>query len=114
MSVKFEKVTAGDTYYDCHRRRMGNTTMSKMGVWPIRVISVDHAAGFAMCSWNSNAATKYTAFRFAKLRRHPPEWVNGYCYECGASKQEGHFKECTHPRAVAARKRAAKEPEPRP
>lgn len=53
--VAFNTVKAGDTLYDCRRQRQGNTTMSRMATWIVRVIEVDAERRRALVSWNSNA-----------------------------------------------------------
>ena len=106
MAVKFETVKAGDILYDCHREKMGNTTMSALGVWRVRVVSVD-ATG-AVVSWNTNPARRVSPSYFTSLRRFPPEWIyqhfRGYrCNMCHRHRDEGHSDTCTHPKAVRAR-----------
>lgn len=34
MTIKFEKVKAGDELWDYHSERAGNTTMRRWGNWP--------------------------------------------------------------------------------
>jgi hypothetical protein len=53
--VAFSTVKVGDVLYDCRRQRMGNTTMSRMETWLVRVIEVDAEKRRALVSWNSNA-----------------------------------------------------------
>lgn len=67
MAVKFEKVEPGMTLYDRHRYRMGNTTLTSIGEWEVRVISVDKEARTAMCSWNGNPPRRYYARDFERL-----------------------------------------------
>lgn len=55
--VAFSKVKAGDTLYDVHRVRMGNTKVSRNGLWLVRVIEVNSEKREALCSWNSNTPT---------------------------------------------------------
>lgn len=71
MAVKWEKVQAGDTLWEVRREKMGNTTMSRWTSRTVRVISIDHAANTAMCSWNGNAPKLWSADRVCKLRRSP-------------------------------------------
>jgi hypothetical protein len=60
MAIKFEKIQAGMTLYDRHRRKMGNTTMRTIGEWPVRVVEIDPVERRALISWNGN----------------PPHWQN--------------------------------------
>lgn len=67
--IKFERIQPGDTLWDCHRYKMGNTTMSRMGAWPVEVISVDPVARTAVVRWNHNAPETWSAHRLRKLSR---------------------------------------------
>lgn len=69
------RVMVGDVLYDCHRQRMGNTTMSRMGCWQVRVLEVpqdpDAAHAQWLVSWNSNRPETYSYLRMRRLRRSP-------------------------------------------
>lgn len=69
MAVKYEQVKAGDVLFDCHRYRMGNTTMSRMGTWLVTVLEIKD--GGAMVSWNGNRPEFYPRHRVERLRRKP-------------------------------------------
>lgn len=73
-----DNVKAGDTLYDVHSRRMGNTTMRTMGCWPVEVLEVlPPPEGVASqlprfrVRWNHNAPTLYSWSQIRKLRRSP-------------------------------------------
>lgn len=59
MAIKFEKITAGMVLLDVRREKMGNTTMSQWGEWPVRIISVDREKRTARVSWNHNPEETY-------------------------------------------------------
>lgn len=112
--MKFENIKPGDILYDCHMHRIGNTACRAMGVWTVRIISVEPQNMAAIVSWNGNSPQKWYSSTLRKLRKHPPEWLkdsfNGAkCYYCRRKQSEGHADTCEHPRAVAARKRAQKQ-----
>jgi len=69
MAIKFEKIKAGDVLWDYHSVRAGNTTMRRWGNWRVRIIEIDHAAGFAIVSWNGNQPQKWFRRQLEKLRR---------------------------------------------
>ncbi len=73
MAIVFDRVKAGDVLYDVHREKMGNTTLSRVGCWPVRVLEVNQAEGWAVVSWNGNAAKKWWRSRVERLRRSPPK-----------------------------------------
>ncbi len=73
MAVKFETVKAGDVLYDVHREKMGNTTMSRLACFEVRIISIDHEKGEAQASWNGNPAQTYYRSSFERLRRSKPK-----------------------------------------
>ena len=74
---KFHTVKVGDILWDVHRETMGNTTMSRLGAWQVKVISIDYEPGKAMCSWNGNPPTRYFVRGIERLRRTKPEKANG-------------------------------------
>jgi len=69
--VAFSTIKNGDTLYDCHRYRMGNTTRTKMGTWLVRVLEVYPDRRSARVSWNSNTAEIWSETRLRRLRRTP-------------------------------------------
>lgn len=69
--VAFNTVKPGDILYDCHTHRAGNTKMRVMGVWQVRVISVDEAGGFVVASWNGNKPERYYTSSIRRWRRTP-------------------------------------------
>lgn len=71
--VAFNKVNDGDVLYDCHRMRMGNTTMSRMGTWIVNVIKVDRDKRTALVSWNGNRPQTYCERDIERLRRSRPK-----------------------------------------
>lgn len=111
MAVSIDTLKAGDVLYDCHRHKMGNTTMSTMGVWLVYIKEVDLVGRRVLISWNTNpdkwVGERY--FRGTDIRRSPPEWLSrgfgGYsCHMCNAKKVDGHHPDCTHPKAKKAKK----------
>lgn len=71
MAVRFDKVEPEMELLDIHSYRMGNSSMRRLGLWCVRVISVDKEARTAMCSWNSNPARRYTERDFKRLHLQP-------------------------------------------
>ena len=71
MAIKFEKIAPGMVLLDIHREKMGNTTMSELGLWKVRVISVDPAARTAVVSWNGNPAKTWIARELERLYTKP-------------------------------------------
>jgi hypothetical protein len=65
--MKFEKIQAGVTLLDIHSERMGNTTMRELGLWTVKVISVDPATRSAMVRWNGNPERRWSARQLEKL-----------------------------------------------
>jgi hypothetical protein len=73
MAIKWQTVKAGDVLYDARRTKMGNTTMSTLSVWEVRIIEIDHAAGAALVSWNGNPPKRYSSREVVRLRRSKPK-----------------------------------------
>lgn len=70
--MKLERMTVGMTLYDCHRTKMGNTTMSRMGCWPVLIKEIDIEHSRALVVWNMlNAPQWWNRKRLEKLRRTP-------------------------------------------
>lgn len=72
--IKPELVKVGDVLWDCHRTRMGNTTMTRMGAWDVRVVDIGNqdkpvAERTWTVRWNSNPETQYSYRRMRGLRR---------------------------------------------
>lgn len=72
--IKPELVKVGDVLWDCHRYKMGNTTMSRMGSWEVEVVDIGdqsapmHRRMFTV-RWNGNRPERKPASYIAKLRR---------------------------------------------
>lgn len=71
MAVAFNKIKPGMELLDIHKVRMGNTTMQRLSLFKVRVISVDTEARTAMCSWNGNQPTLYREREFKSLYLKP-------------------------------------------
>lgn len=71
MAISWNKITTGDELLDIHRYRMGNTTMTRLGLWPVKVLSMDAVTETAMCSWNRNRPECWSRKRLEKLYRKP-------------------------------------------
>jgi hypothetical protein len=67
------KLKPGDVLYDVHSHKMGNTTMTTMGCWTVRVIEVheDHI----VASWNGNTAHRMYEHNVKRLRVNKPVFV---------------------------------------
>lgn len=70
--VAFNTIKVGDTLYDCHKVKMGNTTMRRMGTWLVHVKEIDAEKRQALVSWNGNPAKWWSERQLAKLRRTKP------------------------------------------
>jgi len=54
LQMKITDLQPGQIVYDCHRTKLGNTTMSSMGIWEVRIVSVDLENNRVEASWNGN------------------------------------------------------------
>ena len=74
--IKFERITAGMTLRDVHRHKLGNTTMSELGDWPVYVVSVDTKTRTAVVQWNGNREEVWSARKLERLyAKVPPSYV---------------------------------------
>lgn len=71
MAVRLDKIEPGMVLLDIHSQKMGNTTMRRLGLWRVLVVSVDKEARTAMCSWNGNPARMYRERDFKRLHLKP-------------------------------------------
>ena len=118
--IKIQSLKPGDVLYDVHSERAGNTTRRREGVWECYVRAVDPNGQWVEISRNGNPARRFAAVPRG-YKRAPKEWILSElfsarrCHFCMKSKPDGHAPDCEHPRAIAARKKAAKaKKEPRP
>lgn len=103
MSIKFEKIHAGMTLYDRHRHVMGNTTMTDLGEWPVRVLEVDAANGCATVSWNGNRPETWCRRRLVKL------WTWSMYDETECERTEGWLGRTTRVRRLSKKEREARQ-----
>lgn len=73
MAIKFESVKAGDTLYSVSSGRAGNTTLRRVDVREVKVISVDYEKFTAQCSSNNNPVRTYFRKQIERLRRTMPK-----------------------------------------
>jgi hypothetical protein len=73
--VNIEKLKPGMVVCDIRRYKMGNTTMSSVGVWPVTIISVDEAKQTVTASWNNNPPRLYYHGDWSKWRLSQPTLV---------------------------------------
>lgn len=59
------------------RSRMGNTTMSTVTVWPMRIEAVDTEERTVRASCSSNSVCTYAAYQGSKWRMKRPDLVQG-------------------------------------
>lgn len=63
-----KNIIEGQILWDYHKYRTNGGT-SKMGCWPVEVVSIDIANGKVMCKWNGNPQlTNYTERRLSRLK----------------------------------------------
>jgi hypothetical protein len=69
--VAFNTIKVGDVLWEGHRTRSGQSRMSRMSWYTIKIVSVheDHV----MASWNTNPVRRYNASAVKRWRRTKPE-----------------------------------------
>ena len=75
--MKFEKLKPGMLVYDVQRRKMGNTTISTVCVWPVRIVSVDADGKKVVVSWNGNPEETFSLRSAEKWREKHPVLIEG-------------------------------------
>lgn len=76
--MKFEKLKPGQIVYDLGRHKMGNTTISTVAIWEVRIISVDAERRRVEASWNGNRPRVFYESDARKWRERPPMLVEGF------------------------------------
>ena len=74
--MKFEKIKPGMLVYDVGRQRLGNTTLSTVVVWSVKIISVDAEKRTVEASWNYNPAHTYSDRDYKKWRAVAPKLIS--------------------------------------
>lgn len=86
MDIK--KLQPGMTVYDVGRIKMGNTTMSTVSVWSVRIVSVDLGGERVVASWNGNAPKEFSANSVKRWRAKKPVLIKtGWAYRL-ATREE--------------------------
>lgn len=67
MAIRYEKIQPGMTLYDRHRYKMGNTTMSTLGEWKVKILELVPDKRAAKVSWNGNPSTVWYEHSLKKL-----------------------------------------------
>lgn len=112
-AIPIESLKVGDILHDVHRVQAGNVAASIDGHWEVRVTAIADDHTWIELSWNGNRPERHRSVP-SGYKRHPKEWIQGSlfggrsCGICSRTEQNGHAPDCDHPRAVAARKKAAK------
>jgi len=74
--MKIENLKPGMTVYDVRSHKMGNTTLRSMGVWSVKIISIDLEKQSVECSWNGNAPRKVYRNTWSKWKAKQPLLIN--------------------------------------
>jgi hypothetical protein len=73
--MDISKLKPGMTVYDVHRRKMGNTNMSTVGVWTVLIVAVDPDGRWVEAKWNGNAQRRYFSSSVKSWRLNKPVLV---------------------------------------
>ena len=74
IKMKIEKLKPGMIVYGVGRTKMGNTTMTTVSVWPVRIISVDLEKRSCIAVWNMvNKAQAFYERSISKWREKEPK-----------------------------------------
>ncbi len=73
--MKFESLKENTIVYDCHSHKMGNSHMRSLGIWTIKVLSIDKEKRTCMASWNGNAPRTHHERDVKKWLKEKPTLV---------------------------------------
>jgi len=108
--MKLEKLQPGMVVYDVHSTRMGNTTLRTLGVWLIRIVSIDADRRTCVASWNGNTPRTYYESEISKWKAEEPYLVRsgmGYLRRPTREEAKAHREK---QRALAAKAAQGEQP----
>lgn len=73
--MKLEKMKPGMVVYDCHSYKMGNTNMRSLGIWTVKIISVNLEKRTVNASWNHNGEKTYYQGDYKKWTEKKPTLI---------------------------------------
>lgn len=73
--MKLESLKPGMVVYDVGRTKMGNTTITTVSVWMVRIVSVDAERRTVVASWNTNRERTCYEHQWKKWRLKKPVLV---------------------------------------
>lgn len=74
--MKITTLKPGMTVYAVGRQKMGNTTLTTVAVWTVRIVEVDETSNIVIASWNGNAPSKFREGDWSKWRLQRPLLVS--------------------------------------
>lgn len=66
------KLKVGQVVYNVMVRRMGNTTVRREAVFPVRIVSIDLEKRCVVASWNHNSPVRFSERHVNKWRLKEP------------------------------------------
>lgn len=96
--MKLEKMQPGQVVYDVHSHKMGNTTINTVGVWSVKIISINLEKQTVQASWNSNAERTYYHNSWSKWRGKKPVLIKvGWAHRLATREELKALKEAAKP-----------------
>ena len=71
--AQIKNLKAGQTIWDKHKEKAGNTTMYRWGVWPVYVKEVAEDFSYIIASWNGNKERRMYQGQVDKFRVKYPK-----------------------------------------
>jgi len=75
--MKIENLVPGQIVYEISKGKMGNTTVSTVRIYDVKIVSIDLENGVVIAKWNCNPERKYYSRSWNKWRDSKPLTVNG-------------------------------------
>ena len=86
--MKIESFHREMIVYDVHSHFMGNTKMRTVGVWTVRIISIDLEKQIVVASWNGNEPRHYHKRSWSKWRFKRPVLITNSCGQSRLATRE--------------------------
>ena len=71
--AEIKNLKEGQILWDKHKYKMGNTDISKYGLWRVRVVSIDSDCRSIQASWNGNPERTYFSRDVKRWRVNEPK-----------------------------------------
>lgn len=85
--MTIDKLKPGMTVYSVRTHKMGNTSISSVGAYPVQIVSIDCEKQKVRARLNYNPPADYSRKQWSKWRLKKPELVQDSLGACSIKKK---------------------------